>query len=38
VVEAVGVDRVARTKLGVIGGGLRWGFDLVFFGYSGGEA
>jgi hypothetical protein len=38
VVEAVGVDRVARAKLGVVGDGLRWGFDLVFFGYGGGEA
>jgi hypothetical protein len=37
-VEAIGVDRVARAELGVVGGGLRWGSDLVFFGYDGGEA
>jgi hypothetical protein len=38
VVEAVGIDRAAWAELGVIGGGLRWGSDLIFFGYDGGEA
>jgi hypothetical protein len=37
-VEAADVDRAARAKLGVVEGGLRWGSDLIFFGYSGGEA
>jgi hypothetical protein len=37
-VEAAGVDRAARGELGQVGGGLRWGFDLIFFGYDGGEA
>jgi hypothetical protein len=37
-VEAVGIDRAAWAELGVIGGGLRWGSDLIFFGYDGGEA
>jgi hypothetical protein len=37
-VEATGVDRAARVELGVIRGGLRWGSNLVFFSYDGGEA
>jgi hypothetical protein len=37
-VEVASVDRVARDELGVIRGGLRWGSDLIFFSYSGGEA
>jgi hypothetical protein len=38
VVETAGVDRVVRAELCVVRGGLRWGFDLVFFSYGGGEA
>jgi hypothetical protein len=38
VVEAAGVDTAARVELDVIEGDLRWGSDLVFFSYGGGEA
>jgi hypothetical protein len=38
VVEAAGVDKVTMAELGVIGGGLRWGSDLIFFDYSGNGA
>jgi hypothetical protein len=37
-VEAANVDRAARAVLGATGGGLRWGFSLVFYDYSSGEA
>jgi hypothetical protein len=37
-VEAAGVNRVASAELDVVAGGLRWGFDLIFFSYGGGEA
>jgi hypothetical protein len=38
VVEAAGVDKVTMAELGVIGGGLRWGSDLIVFNYSGSGA
>jgi hypothetical protein len=37
-VEATGIDRAARAEFRAIGDGLRWGSNLILFGYNGSEA